>query len=296
MKYSYYNKIYSTLITLMISLGFVTFICFCVLISITLVKAQPEPTYTDFSQDSQNVKEVITIKETIIKDSESICPHTKMNVHCFTCHNLRIINNKATWIVKEIDLDAWRKYPLHEGMEVKTYNGEEVGYYEIKSLNTGDIKLFFDYLDRHQIEKAVIEIYCIGGTMPEALRGVGLIEAWQNKERIVETRIYGIAFSAGFMVFVAGSPGHRFISPTAELMWHELQVWKQPGLTTPSDSEQKAEIYRHIQNTVNDWLMSRSRMSKEELDEKVKNKEFWLNGKEAVEYGFADEFIGSLRE
>jgi len=36
-----------------------------------------------------------------------------------------------------------------------------------------------------------------------------------------------------------------------------------------------------------------SNLTKEEIDAKVKALEFWITGREAVEYGFADGFIGA---
>ena len=42
---------------------------------------------------------------------------------------------------------------------------------------------------------------------------------------------------------------------------------------------------------LNDYLATRGKLTKQEIDAKIARKEFWMSGKEAVEFGFADEFI-----
>ena len=47
----------------------------------------------------------------------------------------------------------------------------------------------------------------------------------------------------------------------------------------------------HLQDIRNDYLATRGKLTKQEIDAKIARKEFWMSGKEAVEFGFADEFI-----
>ena len=62
-------------------------------------------------------------------------------------------------------------------------------------------------------------------------------------------------------------------------------------IETPSDKEEAARVLRHLQNIRNDYLATRGKLTKQEIDAKIARKEFWMSGKEAVEFGFADEFI-----
>jgi ATP-dependent protease ClpP protease subunit len=75
-------------------------------------------------------------------------------------------------------------------------------------------------------------------------------------------------------------------------MWHELQTLEIFNLSTPSNKEDEARVLRHLQDTANSWLAEVSNLSKEEVDELVRYKELWVTGPEAVQYGFADGFIG----
>ena len=50
-------------------------------------------------------------------------------------------------------------------------------------------------------------------------------------------------------------------------------------------------MLRHLQDIRNDYLATRGKLTKQEIDAKIARKEFWMSGKEAVEFGFADEFI-----
>jgi ATP-dependent protease ClpP protease subunit len=225
-----------------------------------------------------------------IAEIAPICPETNVTndiVQCTTCHSL------DRWKLRE-------PYPndiLRHPEWIIYQEDEKRGYYLLTSVNAASVKEFLDYIDFHnkkyvkKISHITIEIQSYGGGLADSWRTIGLLQQWEKAGGIVETQIHGIAFSAGFLIFISGTKGHRFVSPTAELMWHELQAWKQTGIETPSSMEDEADIYRHLQNTATNWIISRSKITKEELDEKVRNKEFWLNGAEAVECGFADGLI-----
>ena len=115
---------------------------------------------------------------------------------------------------------------------------------------------------------------------------------WMAKGKIIETRCHGFAMSAGFLIFSSGSKGHRLVSQSAEFMWHELLTFKMFAIETPSSTEEQSRILRHLQDTGNEWLSSVSNMTKEEIDDAIHKKEYWLRGSEMVEKGFADGFLG----
>jgi len=201
-------------------------------------------------------------------------------IGCMDCHikgDFRVIETKA---------DAHLTYPT-KSMQV--IDGE--GYFLLTNINDTDIKDYFDYLHRHSIKKAVIEIHSPGGALFDAQRIVGIIRYWQTRGVTVETRLMGSAFSAGFYIFTAGDK--RLVDEYSDLMWHEIQIssWGF-NVTTPSDSEEKVRIYRHIQDIRNKYLATRSKLTLKEINDMVAKKELWISGKQAVEYGFADGFLG----
>ena len=215
------------------------------------------------------------------------CPETMMQRECLTCHVTgKMPGTKERFPVKETTPDAWRVYP---NSSMRVVNDE--GQFFLTDINSQEIKEFFDYLDRHGIKKAVIEIHSPGGSLFDAQRIVSLIQHWQGSGGMVETRLYGAAFSAGFYIFVSGN--NRLVSPSSDLMWHEIQSFSGFGfkIETPSDREEEARILRHLQNVRHLYLATRGKLSKEEIDARVAKKEWWMSGAEAVKLGFADGFI-----
>ncbi len=221
------------------------------------------------------------------------CPKTLMNQDCTVCHTV------PSWKLKEAPTDEGLIYPI--GVKIYNYGKSDAyGYYELGEIdysNSIQIKNFFDYLRKHQIKKASIEILSGGGSLFIGWRIKALIDEWIAEGNICETRVRGIAASAAFIVFCAGSKGHRIANSTAELMMHELRTW-QGGFffikeTTPASAEEEAKVFKHLQDTISRWLATRGKLPKQELDERLKWKEFWMTGRQAKdEYGFADIVIG----
>jgi len=219
---------------------------------------------------------------------ESICPVTKVKgklSDCLLCHVA------GSFQVKETNPDDLRSYPCPD-MFVR----DSRAYLVIKDIDSrlaDNVLLFFDYLNRHKIDHAIFELHTPGGSLFDACRIIGIMTAWeQAKEgRIVETRVNGFAASAGFLIATSGTMGYRFVSKISQMMFHELWTFSMFKITSPSSSEDEAKILRYIQDTINDWIVSRSKLTKEKLNEKISKKEFWVNGQEAVQYGFMDSLL-----
>lgn len=218
---------------------------------------------------------------------QSICPKTLMKETCMSCHT-------KDWRTKEVAWDAHIDYPYNTKIykELKEHHTKIWGHYLLTSVDADTVKGVLDFFDEHNITYAVFEIQSYGGSAFEMWRIMGLMNSWKTHDKIIETRVNGMAISAGFGVFVSGSKGYRLVNPHAELMWHEAQAFEWPEITNPSKTEEKARVYRHIQDNSNTYIASVSNMTKEEIDEKVNFREFWMTGKEAIQFGFADGFIG----
>lgn len=209
------------------------------------------------------------------------CPKTLVANDCFSCHTI------PSFKVKEAPPDETYVYPVR-GMRI----AGGVGYFLIREISDDDMKSFLDYLDRKNIKKAVIEIHSPGGSLFAATRAINLMSEWESRGNIIETRVNGFALSGGFLIFIAGTKGHRFVSRHADLMWHEIQSLEMVmRITTPADKEEEARVLRHLQDVRNAWIATRGKLTKQEIDEKIKKKEFWMSGEEAVRFGFADGFI-----
>ena len=215
------------------------------------------------------------------------CPRTKMTEKCLDCHVT------PSFALKEIHPEAIYQYPPRISNKMRLIGAAEplTGYLLVTDVDSEEFALFFHYIAWHKITHVILEIQSPGGSLFEAWRIVGLMKSLEDTGVKVETRVHGFAASAGFMIFVSGTKGFRYASPHAELMWHELMSFSMFKIETPSSSEDASRILRHLQDTANSWLAARSKLSKEELDEKVRKKEFWCNGKEALGLGFVDKLI-----
>ena len=220
-------------------------------------------------------------KEESTQPETSLCPKTKMKDSCTRCHAI------PDWTIKEKDPGANSILGSYSDIEIRD-NGK-TAYLYITDISSIGVANFFKYVSWHpDINKCVFEIHSPGGSLFQAWRIVGIMEVWKAKGMLIETRCYGFAASAGFILFVNGTPGHRFASATAELMWHELYTFAMFKVSRPSDSMDEAIVLRHLQNTASKYLSERSKLSAEEWDKKVHKKEFWCNGAEAIEYGVSD--------
>lgn len=204
---------------------------------------------------------------------------------CLTCHIAPSMR------LKEEDPHKWRNYPISNMWVSKEENSAYYAFIDSVShdYTAKDFFAFFRYLEQHKITQATIEIQSFGGSVFEAWRIKGIIEEAQAKGISVTTKVQSKAASAGTIIFLAGTK--RVISPTAELMFHELWTFKMLAIESPADKEDEAKVLRHIQDTITSWVASRSKLSKEEINEKTRKKEFWARGTQAVEYGFATGFI-----
>ena len=225
------------------------------------------------------------------KDKEpelkSQCPVTFMIEKCLHCHT------SPDFKVKEINPHARYDYPLLQRFHFEfNKEGKPVrGYYVMTQVDSDYMQSVLNYCDRHDVNYLIVELFTPGGGLGEAYKIVGLMRTWESQGNVIETRVYGYAASAGFLIFASGTRGSRFVTPQAELMWHELQSFEYFTTSTPSSKEEEARVYRHLQNTANNWLAEVSHLTKEEIDDKVAYKELWITGVEAVEYGFADALL-----
>ena len=223
-------------------------------------------------------------------EEKSICPKTKIsdNNQCMRCHT------EPDWKVKESEPWSHLELPGFSD-DVRVVDGSTL-YLRITGIQSDHAVRFFNYVYAHpQFKKVIIEVQSAGGGIFDGWRIVGHIEEARARGIEIETRCYSYELSFGFVIFAAGDIGKRFVSPTAELMTHELWSMTMFDFKSPSKNEDEAEVFRHLQDTINNWLITRCtnpEMTKEKLDNLIRHKDYWINGKETVELGFADGFIG----
>jgi ATP-dependent protease ClpP protease subunit len=172
------------------------------------------------------------------------------------------------------------------------YFSNSVLYLTIQWIDYGSLTEVFNTVEMLKYEKIVIDLFSYGGSVFEAMGIVGLIEERERSGIIVEIHGRGIIASAGLIIMMSGSRGYRFIDRNAFIMFHEMAKLKYFTVESVSDEEQNAIISRKIQDSINAFIVAKTKMTREELSEKIRKKELWCTADEAVNYGFADKIMG----
>ena len=150
-------------------------------------------------------------------------------------------------------------------------------------------EFFLSYTNLHNDDKIhaiMVYVDSLGGDLNALATITELIE---TSEKPIITVGIGKAFSAGAMLV---SMGHeRWLAPNSRMMFHfvgldmELEGMNPDGLNNLS---------KELERVNNMWLkkvVKRSKMTWKDFNKKIKDcgGEWYLNAKEAKEYGFIDE-------
>lgn len=243
--------------------------------------------YNCAGADPSDLREGATLDEKKAEEKHKPfeCPKTHISNQdkCFSCHII------PSFAVRESKQNAEFDFP-NRSTSFKLCNGKRIGYYYLTAISENEVREAADYFMCHKIDRVLIDIHSPGGSLFDAWRIKGIIDEMIFNGIHVETQVYGAAFSAGFLIFCAGQ--ERIVSETASLMWHELITGEMFAIKTPADKEDEAKVLRLLQDTANNWIATRGKVPKDELDSKIRKKEFWIDGKEAHRMGFATKLIG----
>ena len=219
------------------------------------------------------------------KPPETWCPKTRItdNDKCFLCHTQPDFKLKESPPENAMDLPYG----------VQLVDGKL--YYVVDAISGHTVAKFFKYLYWHpEFTHIVMEVHSYGGSLIEAWKVIALMDEAKKRGVVIETRCYAMAASAGFLIFVNGTLGERVVSRTAELMTHEIWSLAWLKVETPSKKEDEAKVMRHFQDTIHNWLVTRCTkdVTKDQIDEWVRHKDYWVNGAETIELGFAERTPG----
>lgn len=115
--------------------------------------------------------------------------------------------------------------------------------------------------------------------------GLAIYDAMTSSPCEIITVATGLAASMGAFLLSSGTPGKRYITPNAYVMIH------QPSAGTAgrvSDMEINVEHFLRVKQKMN-AIMSKNTGKSESQIKKDSERDFWMNAKEAVAYGIADE-------
>lgn len=169
---------------------------------------------------------------------------------------------------------------------------------DIVDNDTGE---FFDYfgmssvyprkvqraIENDEDEEIILDIASNGGDVFSASEIYTMLKS-SGKNIVVN--IQGLAASAASVIAMTGNTVN--ISPTAQLMIHKVSVI---GAGNADDFEHEAKVLNGIDESIASAYELKTGMKQEDLLQMMAN-ETWLNAKEAVDKGFADNIMFSNEE
>ena len=121
--------------------------------------------------------------------------------------------------------------------------------------------------------------------------GLGLVDTMNYISCDISTTCIGMAASMGSVLLSNGTKGKRFVLPHSRVMIHQVSSGAQGVL---KDLEIELEQTRRCKNDLYEILAKNTNKSFEEIERDC-DRNYWLIGKEAVEYGIVDKVLDRNR-
>ena len=122
--------------------------------------------------------------------------------------------------------------------------------------------------------------------------GLGLVDTMNYINCDISTTCIGMAASMGSVLLSNGAKGKRFVLPHSRVMIHQVSSGAQGVL---KDLEIELEQTRRCKNDLYEILAKNTNKSFEEIERDC-DRNYWLIGKEAVEYGIVDKVLISPKK
>ena len=115
----------------------------------------------------------------------------------------------------------------------------------------------------------------------------GLVDVILNSKTPIHTYCTGYAMSAGFKIFLAGHK--RFCYKHSVFLYHQLSTWMSGKYL---DVKQEIEETDRTQKDIEEYVLSRTKITKEKLDEiRSQKKDLYIHSEDAFTYGIVDEVL-----
>ena len=130
----------------------------------------------------------------------------------------------------------------------------------------------------------ILHVDSYGGAVYQCF---GLLSIMKATGTYVDTIVTGCAMSCGFMIAIHGH--HRKVHENATLMYH--QVSSRVGGTAKDIEEEVIEVKR-LQDKIEQMTKRYTNVTGKQLEKVYKKKTDWyLDAKEAIKWGCADEIV-----
>ena len=151
-------------------------------------------------------------------------------------------------------------------------------WFEMDAISPKDVSQQIESANGEDLE---VEINSHGG---DVYSGSEIYTALKDYKGNVTVKIVGVAASAASVVAMSG---HVLISPTAQIMMHNVS---SGTIGDYRDHRHESEVLKNFNISIANAYMLKTGMKQEELLSFM-NKETWLNAQQALEYKFADEIM-----
>jgi ATP-dependent Clp protease protease subunit len=121
--------------------------------------------------------------------------------------------------------------------------------------------------------------------------GLAIYDTMQYVKPGIATYCIGQAASMGALLLAAGTKGKRFALPHSRIMLHQPMGGFQGQAT---DIEIHAREILRMKDTLNSILSNHTGQSLEKIQADT-DRDFFMSGEEAKEYGIVDEVINSIK-
>ncbi len=142
------------------------------------------------------------------------------------------------------------------------------------------------YLEREDPDKDIsLYIHCPGGIISS---GLAIYDTMQLIKPDVSTICVGLAASMGTLLLCAGAKGKRYALPNATIHMHQAFGGAQGQA---ADVEIAAREIMRMQELIRSIIAKHTGQSIEKVAHDT-DRDFYLNPKQAMEYGIVDEILG----
>ena len=189
-------------------------------------------------------------------------------------------------------------------------SGTSLGKIDRTGLNTIYVHNTITYSDAYELDKALgdivsyiidtnqkrelhIKITSPGGSADGVVGAVEFIDELKQQGWKIYTYTYGMAASAGFMLFMTGD--ERYVHPDDTLMMHSVVFVDWRGAVVPDNNltpEQKRQKIRL--NNFSRRLMKKAGLRDSVMDSLLQDKALYFDGNDAYAWGIATHMIKSL--
>lgn len=153
------------------------------------------------------------------------------------------------------------------------------------------LPLIKEIQNQRRLKDGKIDLYInsFGGYRHLVFQLISLVENAKREGITVRTIVPDIAYSAGSILAVTGTPGERYIEKTAEHLIHYGMTASQES--TPEQVErnyvQKQEGFKKILN----HYQKHTKVEREELDRLMNDDSAYLTAAKCIKLGLADKYM-----